>query len=56
MVRLLVLGRTVVKPLPRRRKLPELVPNHVLRHMDRDVVLAVMDLKPAANEIREDGT
>lgn len=36
----------VCEPLPRDSKLPQLVPDHVLRHRHRDVVFAIMDQEP----------
>ena len=32
----------VSEPLPRDRKLSQLVPDHVLRHCNRDVILAIV--------------
>ena len=44
----------VGEPLPRDRKLSQLVPDHVLRHRHWDVVLAVMDHKPEPCSSREE--
>src|SRR5712692_508709 len=39
----------------RRRKLAELVTNHLLGDHHRDVLLAVVDAEREANELRQDG-
>jgi len=54
--RLLVLRVLVHEAFLRMRKFSQLVPNHVLRYHDRDVVFPVVYEKADPNEIRKDGT
>src|ERR671927_153970 len=51
-LRLLV--RRVAVIGPRRREFAELVPDHVFRHRDRDVLLAVVDAEGEPDELRQD--
>src|SRR5690606_23500808 len=51
-LRLLVRAVTVVGP--GRSELAELVADHVFRHADRDVLLAVVDAEGEADELRQD--
>src|SRR5688572_6262838 len=48
-------GGGMADELPRRRKLTELVANHVLRHQHGNVLGAVMDLERQADELRQNG-
>lgn len=42
----------VVEPLPRRSKLSQLVPNHLLRYCDRDKFLAIVNQETAASQAK----
>src|SRR4029434_3966050 len=49
------LGSTrVTAEQPRRRELAELVPDHVLGHVNRDELVAVVDRKGVTDEVRND--
>src|SRR5215216_1798886 len=49
----LLVGRVALERA-RHRELAELVPDHVLRHVDRDVLLAVVHGDREADEVRRD--
>src|SRR5439155_13860872 len=50
----LAVGRVAVERACR-RKLPELVTDHLLGHQHRDVLLAVVDAEGEPDELRQDG-
>src|SRR5260221_8589279 len=52
-LRLLVRGVTVEGP--RWREFTELVADHLLRHVDGDMLVAVVDAERQADELRQDG-
>ena len=51
----LILRHLISKPLPRRHKLAQLPPHHLLRHKQLLVYLPVVDRKSIADELRQDG-
>src|SRR5262245_42059568 len=52
-LRRLVAPRAVALERPRRRELPELVPHHVLGHVDRDELLAVVHRECVTDHLRD---
>ena len=47
---LFILRHLVIEPLPRGRKLPKLVPDHLLRDGELNVILPIMNLKPLSDK------